>query len=302
MDFVAYVEEMPTKGETVLAKSFELVSGGKGANQAFAAGRLGADVSMIGAVGNDEYGRTLIKNLNKANVDTKSIVVMDSVPTGRAHIAVNIAGNNSIIVIPGTNSMLTPVIIDENIQLLDDCSIVMLQLETPIETACYVARLARERGKIVILDPAPAVRNLPLELFQSVDIIKPNEHELETLTGMPANTMEEMQLAAQSLLKLGVKTVVVTAGKCGALLVTKDCCINYPVEDVKVVDTTAAGDSFIAALAYALSDGMDIESAIQTANDVSTIVVTRKGAQSSIPTMDEVRVLSKKWRTEKTDK
>lgn len=289
MDFVAYVEELPTEGETVLAKDFELVPGGKGANQAYAAGRLGADVSIIGAVGSDEYGQLLLENLKKANVNTESVAVMKGVPTGRAHIAVNNAGSNNIIVIPGTNSMLMPSIIDEHIQLLDDCSTVMMQLEIPIETACHVARLARARGKTVILDPAPAASNLPLELYQFIDIIKPNEHELETLTNMPTNTVEEMQLAAQSLIRSGVKTVIVTAGKRGALLITKEICTNFAVEDVKVVDTTAAGDSFIAALAYALSEGMDMESSIQTANDVSTIVVTRKGAQSSIPTMDEVR-------------
>lgn len=289
MDLVAYVEEMPAKGETVLSKSFGRAPGGKGANQAYAVGRLGAQVSMIGAVGNDENGLLLIDNLKKANVDVRAVTILEEAPTGCAHIAVDRHGNNSIIVIPGTNSLLTPAILDKHICRFDECGIVMLQLEIPIETVLYAAKLAKERGKTIILDPAPAVKDIPQELFQMVDIIKPNEGELATLTGMRADTAEHIDAASRRLLDRGVKAVIVTLGERGAMLVTSEGCDAYPVGAVDVVDTTAAGDSFIAALAYALSDGMDMACAIRTANEVSSIVVTRKGAQSSIPTMEEVR-------------
>jgi len=281
MDYVVYVDEISAEGETILAKSSESIPGGKGANQAYADGR-GAEV----AVGDDESGNKLIENLNRANVNTDAIAKIAGTSTGCAYVSVNQTGNNNIIVVPGANSLLSPAMIDQNIRLLDECSIILLQREIPVDTVCHTIRIAKERGNTVILDPAPAVTGLPLEMYGSVDIIKPNEHELETLAGIAIDTMENIQLAAKSLLKTGVK--VVTVGSRGAVLVNSEASSLYPVEDVDVVDTTAAGDSFTAALAYALSEGNSIGKAFQIVDTVSSIVVTRKGAQSSIPTYEEV--------------
>jgi len=287
MDYVVYVDEISAEGETILAKSSESIPGGKGANQAYADGR-GAEVTIIGAVGDDESGNKLIENLNRANVNTDAIAKIAGTSTGCAYVSVNQTGNNNIIVVPGANSLLSPAMIDQNIRLLDECSIILLQREIPVDTVCHTIRIAKERGNTVILDPAPAVTGLPLEMYGSVDIIKPNEHELETLAGIAIDTMENIQLAAKSLLKTGVKMVVVTVGSRGAVLVNSEASSLYSVEDVDVVDTTAAGDSFTAALAYALSEGNSIGKAFQIADTVSSIVVTRKGAQSSIPTYEEV--------------
>jgi len=268
MDFIAYVDEVPAEGRTVIANKSERIPGGEGANQAYAAGRLGAEVAMIGAVGDDESGRELIENLNRANVNTDAVSQIAGAPTGYSHIYINWREGKRTIVVPGANSLLTPAIINKHIQLLDECGIVLLQLDIPIETVCYASKLAKERGKTVILSPTPAVSGLPLELYRSVDIITPNKRELEDLTAIKAETMAEMQVAAQALLDLGVKAVVVTAGSWGAVLATCAGLTDFPTEDVKVVDSTATRDRFTAALAHSLSKGSDIKQAIRAANEV----------------------------------
>ena len=268
MDFVTYVDEVPAEGKTVLANRAERIPGGKGANQAYAAGKLGAEVAMIGAVGDDESGRELIENLNRVNVTTGAVSQITGAPTGCSHISVNWREGKRTIIVPGANSLLTPAIINKHIQFLDECGIVLLQLDIPIETVCYASKLAKERGKTVILSPTPAVSGLPLELYRSVDIITPNKRELEDLTAIKAETMAEMQVAAQALLDLGVKAVVVTAGSWGAVLATRAGLTDFPVEVAKVVDSTAARDRFTAALAHSLSKGSDIEQAIRAANEV----------------------------------
>lgn len=274
MDFVAYVDEIPAEGETVLAGRSERRPGGKGAKQAYAAGRLGAEAAMIGAVGDDENGHELIEHLNRANVHTGAVLQMKEAPTGCACRFINWRGGKRTIIVPGANSMLTPDIIDKHIRLLDECGIVLLQLEIPLETVCHAAKLAKERGKTVILDPDPAVAGLPLELFRLVDVITPNERKLKTLTGMKTEAAADIKTAARALLDLGVKTAVVTAGSRGVVLATGERCTDFPVEDVMLVDGSAAGDSFTAALAYSLSKGSSIERAIRTANELSTVAVT----------------------------
>lgn len=288
MDTVSFVDSFPQEGETVLAEGMQYIPGGKGANQAYAAAKLGGDVTMIGAVGNDDNGRKLLANLKSVGVDTHAIKIVD-VPTGCAFVSVNRQGNNNIVVNPSANHVLVPPMLDGLVDIFDDCYVVLMQLEIPIPTVCHAARLAKERGKLVILDPAPAEKDLPPQLYQSVDIITPNETELSKLTGLPSETTEQIEAAARILLKRGVGTVITTAGKKGAVVTTSETSEVYPVRDVPVVDTTGAGDSFTAALAYMLTKKISIEEAVSVANAVSTVVVTRKGAQSSIPTMDEVQ-------------
>lgn len=291
MDHVIRSPEIPLPGETVLGTSLNLVPGGKGANQAYAAGKLGAHTMMIGAVGNDANGKALTDNLQSVGVDTTGIAVIEDQPTGAAFITVNDKGENNIIVVPGANSKLSPSHILVNEALFDECDAVLMQIEIPMETIICAAKLAKQKGKLVILDPAPVPPSFPKELIQYVDIIKPNEYELARLSAMPTDTMEHIHSAAEKMRTLGIQTLVVTLGENGTVLVKQDTFEHFPSHKVKVVDTTAAGDSFVAALALHLTNGGTIEDAIRFGNQVSAIVVTRAGAQTSIPSLSEVKQL-----------
>lgn len=288
MDMVVNVSQIPQKGETVLAKEINYIPGGKGANQAYAMAKLGAEVAMIGCVGADRNGSKLLENLQSVNVNTKGIQIFKNQPTGMAVIAVEETGENSIVVISGANFMLTKQWIKQLQNYIDECDVVIAQLEVPIESVCVVAELAKQKGKTMLLDPAPAVKGLPETLFQNVSIIKPNETELQILTQKPTTTEQEIVEAANVLLKKGVEKVVVTLGEKGAILVTEKEHTVFASKKVKAVDTTAAGDAFTAGLALKLSEGCSCEQAIEFATKVSSIVVTRKGAQTSIPSYEEV--------------
>lgn len=293
MDFAVEVKEMPEKGETILGKKVSLIPGGKGANQAYAVSCLGKKVQMIGAVGTDIFGDKLVGNLEKAGVGTEGICRVENRESGQAFVFVNEAGENSITVIQGANQDLTEARVDENEERIDRCDAVVMQLEVPVPTVVHTAQVARKKGKLVYLDPAPARPDLPDELFASVDIMKPNETELKILTGMEVSTGEEIILAAKSLLKKGVGAVIVTLGEKGCVLVTEKLVKEFPARKVKAVDTTAAGDSFTAGFLAAYEpDGEkreeNLEEALLFAGKVSAIAVTRKGAQSSIPTLAEV--------------
>lgn len=288
MDFVIGVQKIPVPGETILAKEMRLVPGGKGANQAYAAAKLGGQVAMIGAVGDDQFGRQLMNNLAEVGVDISGIETLPGCPTGNAMITVEEQGENAIIVVPGANAHLTTDMIDKHIQLVDACDIIIMQLEIPLDVVSYVKKLGMERGKQIILDPAPAKAGLPDSFFEGFDIVKPNETELQTLLGKTLQTPQALQEGAGCLLQKGIDTVLVTLGGDGAWMVTKDSVQAFHACKVTPVDTTAAGDSFTAAFAVACSRGQNYEEAIAFGNRVSSIVVTRPGAQTSIPTMEEV--------------
>lgn len=286
MDMVVKVPHMPAAGETILAGNMELVPGGKGANQAYAAGRLGARVTMFGAVGSDSYADIEKNSLAAAGVDTSRLLVREGKSTGLAWITVNAAGDNSIVVIPGANATVTEQDIVDNEALLRDCDILLCQLEIPLKTVVYAAKRAKELGKTVILDPAPVPQEFPEELFSYIDIIKPNETEAAQLLGASINGYEE---ASDKLRAKGVKNVLITLGPKGAYINSETEGKHLmPVRQVPVVDTTAAGDSFTAALAVRLAAGSSVVQAVRYANEVAAIVVTRKGAQTSIPSADEV--------------
>ena len=288
IDMVMKVDHMPTAGETILCDGMKLVAGGKGANQACAAGRLGTDVSMLGAIGNDSHGEMQRDSLQRSGVDVSGLITKESVSTGTAFITVNKEGNNSIVVVQGANAQFTPEDIEAHRDLLEECEIVILQLEIPMDTVLYAVKLARTLGKIVILDPAPVPEHFPEELYQYVDIIKPNESELSRLTGI-ADAQNHLEEAVQIVKDHGVKNVLVTLGGDGVYLDTEnEPPVHIPAKKVEVVDTTAAGDSFTAALAAMLLEGKTLKEAAEFANQVSAIVVTREGAQDSIPTLQEV--------------
>ncbi len=288
-DYSVSVSHTPKVGETVLAKQFSITPGGKGANQAFAVGRLGGDAVMLGAVGMDSYGDLLLGSLKGADVDVSHVMRLNECSTGIAVVAVNDDGDNSIIVIPGANDMVDEAYIEDMRAVIEGCDIVIMQLEIPIRTVICAAKLAKSLGKTVILDPAPAVAEISPELFQYVDIITPNETELAILTGDP-EVITRLPDAAAALKAGGVKHVIVTLGDKGAFLSTDAGLEQHfqPSPDIQVVDTTAAGDSFTASVAIALALGYDLAQAIPKAMAVSEIVVTRKGAQASIPNKHEL--------------
>ncbi len=289
MDFVIRVTEMPQIGETVLGQSVQLVPGGKGANQAYAAGKLGGDVTMLGAVGEDPYGEQLIQNLNEVHVDTTGIQRMKNVPTGQAFVSVYDSGDNSIVVISGANADISREMIDENMCYIEECDYIIMQLEIPLDTVQYVKDIAVKKGKKVVLDPAPAVPGLSREFWQGISLIKPNETELAILVGKELSEKEEIAAAAASLVVKGVETVVVTLGGDGCLLVDAERKLYFPPYKVECIDTTAAGDSFIASMVVALCEGKEYEEAIHFAQKVSAIVVTQRGAQTSIPWRSEIQ-------------
>ncbi|MBQ8622078.1 MAG: ribokinase [Oscillospiraceae bacterium] len=288
MDTVIETPYMPKSGETLTGKGVTLIPGGKGANQAYAAGKLGGCVSMIGAVADDSFGKMLKDNLNSVGVDTTGVATLPGATTGQAFITVDGSGANSIILIPGTNGMVSKEMIDAHRDLIASCDIVMMQLEIDWEVAAYAKDLAVSLGKLVIVDPAPALPNLPDSFWQGVDYIKPNETELEILTGHSISGQEALEAAAGMMLAKGVKNVMVSLGGDGCLLVNQSGTCFYPAHKVKAVDTTAAGDCFTASFAVALSKGESVADAIRFGQKASSIAVTRKGAQTSIPSLEEV--------------
>ena len=252
LDMTVQVDHTPVVGETILSNKMDMNSGGKGANQACALGKLGADVKMLGAVGRDMYADIQMESLNVAGVDNSRVIVKDDVSTGIALITVNSEGDNSIIVVSGANAVLSKQDIDDNLDVIKESDIVIFQLEVPLETVCYAAEIAKKLGKMVILDPAPVPKDFPEELYHYVDILKPNETELGMLTGIESPE-EHLEEAVECLKKKGVKDVMVTLGEKGVYLDDKTTgAERIPAVKVKAVDTTAAGDSFTAALAIML--------------------------------------------------
>ena len=280
MDLLFRTEKRPGLGETVKGLEYAEFPGGKGANQAVAAAKLGASVHMFGCVGNDKHGEVLVTHLNNQGVKTGGVKrVNDS--TGLANIILDSNGENTIIIIEGANGKVLPGHMAE--VEFNEGDIVLLQLEIPMETVVYCAKKAKQKGAKVILDPAPA-KELPPELYDYVDIIKPNEGE-----ALSISKAKDTKEAAEYFKARGIKTVVITLGDRGAILFTKDKYEHFPGKKVKVVDTTAAGDSFSGALATGLVNGETIEDAIKFAIKVASWTVTKKGAQSSLPSLSDLR-------------
>ena len=288
MDMVIPVKDLPQKGETILGGSPDYIPGGKGANQACAAAKLGGSVAMLGKVGRDEMGRALKDNLSAAGVDVTHVEETDKAPTGMAVIYVSQSGHNSIVVVPGANGLCDAEYIRANEELIAAHDIIVLQLEIPHDAVFLAIRLAKKHRRLVVLNPAPAPDSLPSEVIAGLDYLTPNETELARIAGMPVGGTEEAVAAGKKLVAEGVGTVLATLGEQGALLVTGDRAQVIPTLKVDAVDTTAAGDTFNGAFVTALAEGRDEADAIAFANRAAAISVTRKGAQTSIPTREEV--------------
>lgn len=293
IDLVVRVAEMPRKGETIHTKSFDKIPGGKGANQACACGKLGGSCTFLSAVGCDGYGDIIVDSLNAAGVDVSKMLVDNNLATGMAIIAVNDEGDNSIMIVAGANSACKMNYFAKNSKIIDEAGIIISQMETPAEDVYALIDQCKKAGKITILNPAPAPENMPEHVLINLDYITPNETELEKITGMKTGNLKEISAATKSLLARGVRNVIVTMGARGALLCNESGVVIFPTLDADPVDTTAAGDTFNAALAVALAEDKSINDAINFANAAAAISITRKGAQTSIPTREEVELAMK---------
>jgi len=282
MDMVVQVDRRPGVGETVMGRRFFTSPGGKGANQAYAAARLGGSVSMVGRTGADVFGEQLIRHLKKAGVQTEGIAACEEASSGVAFITIDAQGENNIIVVPGANHRLTAEDIRLNADRIKSCGLLVVQLEIPMETVMEAVRLARHHRVPVLLDPAPACP-LPDELLGMVHYLTPNESEMQQLTGKKVRDPETAFQAAEALLSRGVRVVLAKLGENGVAVLSRTERFHMPGFQVNAVDTTAAGDTFAGALAVALTEGKSLAEAVRFANAASAISVTRFGAQSSMP-------------------
>ncbi|VTR92412.1 ribokinase : Ribokinase OS=Caldilinea aerophila (strain DSM 14535 / JCM 11387 / NBRC 104270 / STL-6-O1) GN=rbsK PE=4 SV=1: PfkB [Gemmata massiliana] len=283
LDLNTYTNRLPVPGETLHAHRFTMGYGGKGANQAVMAARLGADVVLVARVGNDLFGRDMLAHLRTEGIDTRRVTSTDGVPTGTAVITVDDAGRNTIAVTPGANGLLAPADVDAARSAIESARVLVCQQEVPIETNLAAMRLAVEAGVPVVFNPAPASTTIPAEAYRLSTVFCPNEHEAAVLTGKPVESPEEAEAAARELMARGAHNVVVTLGARGCVVVTARDVTALPAPAVEAVDTTGAGDAFIGSLAFFLARGDDLMTAAQRANRIAAISVQSPGTQTSFP-------------------
>jgi len=286
-DMVIKTHNFPAPGETILGGRFLMNAGGKGANQAVAAARLGGMVTFVGKIGDDIFGKQAVQQLEDEGINVDFVAVDPENPSGVALITVDKKGENSIVVAPGSNGTLSSADFDKALAELDDSEFVLMQLEIPIPTVEHIARMAAKKQKKVVLNPAPAAV-LTDELLQNLYIITPNETEAELLTGIKVTDEQSALKAALVLNEKGVELVIITMGSAGAFLLSNGKSEIISAPKVEAVDTTAAGDTFNGALVVALSEGKTIQDSIAFANKAAAISVTRIGAQSSVPFRKEI--------------
>ncbi|OOG11334.1 ribokinase [Pseudomonas sp. C9] len=288
MDLVTRAPRLPRGGETLIGQSFATVSGGKGANQAVAAARLGAEVSMVGCVGNDAYGAELRGALLAEGIDCQAVSTVED-SSGVALIVVDDNSQNAIVIVAGANGSLTPQVIDRFDAVLQAADVIICQLEVPDATVGHALKRGRELGKTVILNPAPASRPLPADWFAAIDYLIPNESEACVLSGMPVDSLASAEAAATRLVAMGAGKVIITLGAQGSLFADGSRLEHFPAPKVKAVDTTAAGDTFVGGFAAALAAGSSEAEAIRFGQVAAALSVTRAGAQPSIPTLSDVQ-------------
>ena len=287
-DMTTKTKKLPLPGETVLGGVFAMGAGGKGANQAVAAQRLGGEVQFICKVGKDMFGDNSVAQYEKEGLDTSGIL-RSELPSGVALIYVDENAENCIVVASGANGDFSEADVELSRKAIEGCGILLLQLESPIPSVLKAARMAHEAGATVVLNPAPACP-LPEELFRDVDLFIPNETELSTFSGLPVEDVESAQKAAKAMQQKGVGKLIVTMGSKGALICENGDPVFVPAHKVKAVDTTAAGDTFCGALCVAISEGKSLKEAAEFACAASALTVQKMGAQNSIPFRKEINI------------
>jgi ribokinase len=287
-DLTFLCDALPVEGQTIAATAQHWACGGKGANQAVAAARLGADVTFVGRIGSDAFGDKLRDALLADGIDVGSLGIAAGEGTGLAIIAVDLAGRNFIILQPGANAQLRPDHVDQARDSIRESGVVIAQLEVPLATVEAAARTARQEGARFWLNPAPAIP-LPASLLATVDLLLPNQHEAALLTGLPTQTIDEASLAAEWLQAQGCATVIVTLGADGVVIADAAGTRHQPGWTVTAIDSTGAGDSFVGALAAGVVAGMALDEAVAAAQAAAALSVTRPGAQAALPSATEVR-------------
>ncbi|HJO92594.1 MAG TPA: ribokinase [Victivallales bacterium] len=288
-DLVAYTDRIPKLGETIHGNKFEMGFGGKGANQAVTAAKLGANVTMITKLGEDVFGKQTLENFEKCGVNTDYVYFTDKASSGVAPITVNKEGNNSIIVIAGANNLITEEEVEAARPTIAASKAVICQMETLLNVTKRAMQIAREEGVTTIFNPAPAPEDgFPEEILKLSDIFCPNESETELLTGMPVTNIEEAIAAGRCLINKGPKKVLMTLGEKGSLLITPDDYVHVEPYSVEAVDTTGAGDCFIGSYAYFHSAGVEEREAIRRANYIAALSVQKPGTQKSYPSAAEL--------------
>lgn len=290
MDLVVRTNRAPQAGETIVGNSFGRFPGGKGANQAVAAARLGGKVTFAGRLGSDAFGEELLETMKREHIDTEHILIDETTPTGIASIVLEASGENRIIIVPGANLAYSVADVRKLEPVIKTADIMIMQLEMDLTMTEEAIAIAHRHQVPVILNPAPA-RTLSDRLLSQVTYLTPNETELEILSGMPVNSVEDAEKAAAVLLKKGVKHVVVTLAAKGALIVDSSGSVHVEGFPATPIDTVAAGDSFNGAMAFQLASNKPLVEAVRFANAVGSITVTREGAIPSLPTYKEVVAL-----------
>ena len=283
LDLISYVPRLPKMGETLHGSRFHMGFGGKGANQAIMAAKLGGDVTMVTKLGRDVFGDNTLKNFESWRVNPQHIHFTDQAFSGVAPIAVDTEGDNSIIIVTGANDLLTTAEVEAARPAIASASILVCQLEIPLDINLAALRIAREEGVKTIFNPAPARSEIPSEFYHLSDIFCPNETETELLTGMSVESVEQAEKAAKVLIERGAACVILTLGERGSLLVNGSTAEHVLVDPVNALDTTGAGDAFVGSLAFFLAAGKSLSDAIGRANSIAAVSVQASGTQTSFP-------------------
>jgi ribokinase len=293
MDVFFYTDRMPEPGETVLGDAYRMVMGGKGANQAVASRLLGAEVTLVGRVGDDLFGRRMLDNFSSHGIACEHIRVDKEADSGVALILVDRQAENSIVVVPGANMRITPADVESAADKLRATDVLLMQLEIPLDAIQRAVDIAHKGDNtLCVLNPAPA-RPLPDRILKKVHLLTPNQGEARALTDIATDTLEGAEAAGQMLLDKGVQTVIITLGAQGALIVRPDQTLHVGGVRVDALDTTGAGDAFMGGLAVALAEGQTLEEATHFANVVGALSTQKPGAMPSLPTRDEVEAFAR---------
>ena len=296
MDLIAYAPRLPAPGETLMGTRFQTGYGGKGANQAVAAARLGAAVAMVARVGGDVFGADMLANFAAQGIDVAHVLRTEGVSSGVAPIAVDDAGRNAIIVVAGANALLTPADVDAAAPAIGRARVLLCQLEVPIETSLRALTLARAAGVLTILNPAPAPEALPDAMLRVSDLVCPNESEASAITGIRVTDAASAEAAGRVLVGRGARAAIVTLGAAGCLYVSASETWRAPAPVVTAVDTTGAGDCFLGSLAFFLARAAGLRDAAIRAAAVAALSVQRPGTQTSYPYAAD---LPAEWRLER---